>query len=99
MARSGSGRPEGTAPDAFESAGWLRASPGARVALQREGTMPEHMGADETQNPGARPGAELRGARLRQALTNVEAFGDTILHTPLRPYQAEVARAILASVA
>lgn len=35
---------------------------------------------------------------LRRALADIEAFGATILRMPLRPYQAEVARAILASI-
>jgi hypothetical protein len=36
---------------------------------------------------------------LRRALADVEAFGASVLKMPLRPYQAEVARAILASIA
>src|SRR6266487_4295681 len=36
---------------------------------------------------------------LGRALAGVEAFSASILKMPLRPYQAEVARAILASIA
>ena len=36
---------------------------------------------------------------LRRALADVETFGTAVLGMPLRPYQAEVARAVLASVA
>jgi hypothetical protein len=36
---------------------------------------------------------------LRRALADVETFGASVLKMPLRPYQAEVARAVLASVA
>jgi hypothetical protein len=36
---------------------------------------------------------------LRRALADIAAFSATILTMPLRPYQAEVARAILASIA
>jgi hypothetical protein len=36
---------------------------------------------------------------LRRALADVESFGSAVLGMPLRPYQAEVARAVLASIA
>src|SRR5215204_6381369 len=40
--------------------------------------------------------ASQRG--LREALADIEAFSTTILGLPLRPYQAEVARAVLAAI-
>lgn len=40
-----------------------------------------------------------RQAGLRRALGDVEAFGAAVLGMPLRPYQTEVARAVLASIA
>src|SRR5437870_4094449 len=46
--------------------------------------------------------ARRRGARqvgLRRALADVELFGAAIVGMPLRAYQSEVARAILASIA
>ena len=64
---------------------------------------------DKTGEQGGGPEAEPDGqparrrarerAGLRRALADVEAFGATVLGMPLRPYQAEVARAVLASVA
>jgi hypothetical protein len=41
---------------------------------------------------------QRRHAGLRRALTDVETFGAAILGMPLRPYQAQVARAALVSV-
>ena len=43
--------------------------------------------------------AAAEPAGLRRALADVEAFGSVVLGMPLRPYQAEVARAVLASIA
>jgi hypothetical protein len=45
---------------------------------------------------GAR--SEAHHAGLRRALADVETFGARVLGMPLRPYQAEVARAVLAAV-
>jgi hypothetical protein len=41
---------------------------------------------------------EARHAGLRRALADVETFSAAILGIPLRPYQAQVARAVLASI-
>ena len=48
---------------------------------------------------GQATGPYPSGRGLRRALADVEAFGSAVLRMPLRPYQAEVARAVLASVA
>src|SRR5215204_5923150 len=53
--------------------------------------------ADESAGQATRKGAG-RQAGLRRALADVETFGSAVLRMPLRPYQAEVARAVLASV-
>ena len=53
--------------------------------------------APEPVTPATRGRAGQRG--LRRALADVEAFGAAVLGMPLRPYQVEVARAVLASVA
>jgi len=42
---------------------------------------------------------QRRQAGLRRALADVETFGATVLGMALRPYQAQVARAVLASIA
>jgi hypothetical protein len=45
--------------------------------------------------------AARRGTRtawMREALADIEAFSSTVLEMPLRPYQAEVARAVLAAI-
>ena len=59
---------------------------------------------EQDERAATRPGtaARHRQARrrgLRRVLTDIEAFGATVLGAPLRPYQARVARAALASVA
>ena len=66
--------------------------------------MEEHRD-QEAEDSGVTPAvrATPRRARklasLRRALGNVETFGAAVLGMPLRPYQAEVARAVLASIA
>jgi hypothetical protein len=60
------------------------------------------MATGDTTVPGQSAGqAARRGTRptwLRDALADVEAFSTTILDMPLRPYQAEVARAVLTAI-
>src|SRR5215207_3120946 len=56
--------------------------------METEATMPA--------GPAARRGT--RAAWLHAALADIEAFSTTILGLPLRPYQAEVARAVLAAI-
>jgi hypothetical protein len=66
--------------------------------------MNEHTD-DRSEEPMEAPGDQTtrrsrrRQAGLRRALGDVEAFGAAVLGMPLRPYQAEVARAVLASIA
>jgi hypothetical protein len=50
--------------------------------------------SDDTTTAG-----ELEAWRPQQALASIEAFGASVLQMPLRPYQLEVARAILTSIA
>lgn len=66
--------------------------------------MEEHRD-QETEDSGVMPAVRTTRRRsrqlsgLRRALADVEAFGAAVLGMPLRPYQAEVARAVLASIA
>jgi hypothetical protein len=56
----------------------------------------------ETADGAVEQSRRARGGRrigLRRALADVETFGAAVLGMPLRPYQAEVARAVLASIA
>ena len=60
---------------------------------------------EQTTGEGERQPSDVAVARqrpsrrgLREALADIEAFSDTILGLPLRPYQAEVARAVLADI-
>ena len=55
---------------------------------------------DEPAGPAfRRRSGQRQHVGLRRALADVETFGASVLRMPLRPYQAEVARAVLASVA
>jgi phage terminase large subunit-like protein len=56
------------------------------------------MNDSEAGELAAMSGGGPRPHGLGRALADVEAFGTSILKMPLRPYQAEVARAILASI-
>ena len=57
-----------------------------------------HAPADESAGQATRKRPDPQ-AGLRRALADAETFGSAVLRMPLRPYQAEVARAVLASVA
>jgi hypothetical protein len=61
----------------------------------------EEQDGEPTEDPvGQAPRRSARQrAGLRRALGDVEAFGAAVLGMPLRPYQAEVARAVMASIA
>src|SRR5215213_5286104 len=77
------------------SSGWRSLRRSARVLLRLEGDMA--IGED----PGVGEAARRPGRGnpwLRAALVDVEAFSATVLGLPLRPYQAQVARAVLAAI-
>src|SRR5690349_10044406 len=64
--------------------------------------MPEQTGADKADGISKRAARRRQDAQqrgLRRALADIETFGAAILGMPLRPYQAEVARAVMASIA
>jgi hypothetical protein len=63
---------------------------------QTGGRADEPVEEPREQAPRKRAGRQVG---LRRALADVEAFGSAVLGMPLRPYQAEVARAVLASIA
>jgi hypothetical protein len=57
-------------------------------------------GAEPEEEPGIQPTRRRARERagLRRVLSDVEAFGAAVLGMPLWPYQAEVARSVLASM-
>src|SRR3954447_19921536 len=80
---------------------WRRPRPIARVPLALEGDM--GTGATtQTGQIGRTTRAERQPGRgktwLRAALADVEAYSETVLGMPLRPYQAEVARAVIEAI-
>jgi hypothetical protein len=56
------------------------------------------MATGESTRAGQAARRGKRAAWLRAALADIEAFSSTILEMPLRPYQAEVARAVLDAI-